>query len=66
VAYVLQGAIEVVMDDGARAIFRKGDIIMVPPGHDAWAVGNEPCVFIQFSQGDNYYDALTAEALKGK
>jgi hypothetical protein len=39
---------------------------MVPPGHDAWAVGDEPCVFIQFSQGDNYYDALTVDALKGK
>jgi hypothetical protein len=33
---------------------------MVPPGHDAWAVGDEPCVFIQFSQGDNYYGELTA------
>src|SRR3954452_16514843 len=32
VAYILQGAIEVVMDDGAREMFRKGDIIMVPPG----------------------------------
>jgi hypothetical protein len=66
VAYILQGAIEVVMDDGARETFCKGDIIMVPPGHDAWTVGDEPCVFIQFSQGDNYYDALTAEALKRK
>jgi hypothetical protein len=48
------------MDDGAREVFSKGDIMMVPPGHDAWAVGNEPCVFLQFSQGDNYYDELTA------
>jgi hypothetical protein len=55
VAYVLQGAIEVVMDDGSREIFRKGDVMMVPPGHDAWAVGDEACVFLQFSQGDNYY-----------
>ena len=66
VAYILQGAIEVVMDDGAREIFRKGDIILVPPGHDAWAVGDEPCVFIQFSQGDNYYEALTANARNEK
>jgi hypothetical protein len=60
VAYILPGAIEVVMDDGAREIFGKGDIMMVPPGHDAWAVGDEPCVFLQFSQGDNYYGELTA------
>jgi EutQ-like cupin domain len=60
VAYILQGVIEVVMDDGSREIFSKGDIMMVPPGHDAWAVGDEPCVFLQFSQGDNYYGELTA------
>jgi hypothetical protein len=60
VAYILQGAIEVMMDDGAREMFCKGDIMMVPPGHDAWAVGDEPCVFLQFSHGDNYYGELTA------
>ena len=55
VAYVISGAIEILMDDGSREIFRKGDIMMLPPGHDAWTVGDEPCQFIQMSQGDNYY-----------
>ena len=44
-----------VMDDGSEDTFSKGDIMMLPPGHDAWTVGDEPCEFIQFTQGDNYY-----------
>jgi len=58
VAYVLSGAIEIQMDDGSKQTFEKGDIMMLPPGHDAWTVGDEPCVFIEFSQGNNYYDDL--------
>ncbi|MGH8670510.1 MAG: cupin domain-containing protein [Burkholderiales bacterium] len=58
VAYVLSGKLHVVMDDGSEETFGKGDIMMLPPGHDAWAMGNKPCVFIQFSQGDNYYSRL--------
>jgi len=56
VAYVLKGSIKIVMDDGSEDTFSKGDIMMLPPGHDAWTVGNEPCEFIQFSHGDDYYD----------
>ena len=56
VAYVIKGSIKIVMDDGSEETFSKGDIMMLPPGHDAWTVGNDPCEFIQFSQGDNYYE----------
>jgi hypothetical protein len=28
---------------------------MLPPGHDAWTVGDEPCVFVEFSKGIDYY-----------
>ncbi|MEO1016990.1 MAG: hypothetical protein AAFY56_04775 [Pseudomonadota bacterium] len=58
VAYVLSGAIKIKMDDGAEELFEKGDIMMLPPDHDAWTIGDEPCVFIEFSQGNNYYDDL--------
>ncbi len=44
------------MDDGSEETFSKGDIMMLPSGHDAWTVGSEPCGFIQLSQGDNYYE----------
>jgi hypothetical protein len=33
--------------------------MLLPPGHDAWAVGDEACIFIEFSRGNDYYDELT-------
>jgi hypothetical protein len=35
--------------------FSKSDVMLVPPGHDAWSLGNEPCVFVEFSRGNDYY-----------
>jgi hypothetical protein len=32
------------MDDGSEDVFDAGDV-MQPPGHDAWAVRDEPCTF---------------------
>ena len=58
VAYVLSGRIMIRMDDGSEEEFRTGDVMMLPPGHDAWTVGDEPCDFIEFSQGNDYYDPL--------
>jgi quercetin dioxygenase-like cupin family protein len=55
VAYVQSGRLKVVMDDGSEEEFGPGDIMMLPPGHDAWTVGDEACVFIEFSAGTNYY-----------
>ena len=39
------------MNDGSEEEFGRGDIMMFPPGHDAWTVGDEACVFIEFSAG---------------
>ena len=58
VAYVLSGRIMIRMDDGSEEEFGRGDVMMLPPGHDAWTVGDESCDFIEFSQGNDYYDAL--------
>jgi mannose-6-phosphate isomerase-like protein (cupin superfamily) len=55
VALVQSGRLKVVMDDGSEEEFGSGDIMMLPPGHDAWTVGEEPCVFVEFSQGNEYY-----------
>ena len=43
------------MDDGSQQDFSKNDVMLLPPGHDAWTVGNEPCVFVEFSRGNDYY-----------
>ena len=40
--HLLAGRIRVRMDDGSEAEFGPGDVGFVPPGHDAWIVGNEP------------------------
>ena len=37
------------MDDGAKDEFRPGDVSLIPPGHDAWVVGNDLVVVIDIS-----------------
>ena len=46
--YHLSGTLKVVMDDGKQFECRAGDVSLLPTGHDAWVVGNEPVVVIDF------------------
>lgn len=48
VALVLSGRLRVVMDDGSEEEFGPSDVMLLPPGHDAWTVGDEPCVMVDF------------------
>ena len=34
------------MDDGEEMEYGPGDFATMAPGHDAWIVGDEPCVVI--------------------
>ncbi len=43
---VLSGRLAIRMDDGTEAAFGPGDAHVVGPGHDAWVIGDEPCVLI--------------------
>jgi mannose-6-phosphate isomerase-like protein (cupin superfamily) len=52
--YVISGHLKVVMDDGLELDMGPGDAVDIPPGHDAWVVGSEPCVVIDFSGGEIY------------
>jgi quercetin dioxygenase-like cupin family protein len=55
---VLSGQIHVVMDDGTEADAGPGDVYVIPAGHDAWVVGNEPLTFIDVSaQMEGYAQA---------
>ena len=54
VNFHLSGRMMVVMDDGTQMEFGPGDISIVPPGHDAWVVGNEPVVAIDISGMEHY------------
>jgi quercetin dioxygenase-like cupin family protein len=52
--YVVSGRLAVRMDDGSSAEFGPGDIGVVPPGHDAWVVGDKPAVAVDFRGGSTY------------
>ena len=57
VALVTAGTLRVVMTDGSQEDFSAGDVMLLPPGHDAWTVGDEPCTFVEFSRGNDYYSS---------
>jgi mannose-6-phosphate isomerase-like protein (cupin superfamily) len=52
--YVVSGKLRVQMDGGEMLDFGPGDAMKIDPGHDAWVVGNEPCVLIEFSAHEHY------------
>lgn len=55
-SYVLSGRMRIVMDDGAEAEVGPGDIVAIPPGHDAEVVGGEACVMVDLADmGDSDY-----------
>ena len=37
------------MDDGTEFIAGPGDVTSLPSGHDAWVVGDEPVVSLDFA-----------------
>ena len=52
--YIVSGRMRVLMDDGAESELRAGDVIAIPPGHDAEVVGDEPCVMLDFGEIEEY------------
>jgi quercetin dioxygenase-like cupin family protein len=48
IGYVLKGRMKVVMDGGEELEVGPGDAFLMPPGHDAWTVGDEACVVLDF------------------
>ena len=46
--YHLSGTLHVKTDDGIERDVKAGEVSMLGKGHDAWVVGNEPVVVIDF------------------
>ena len=44
----ISGTLHVRMDDGSEFDCKEGDVSLLPPGHDAWVVGNEPVIVVDF------------------
>ena len=52
--YFVSGRMKIVMDDGQEMEFGPGDVMVCPPGHDAWTVGNEAAVVIDWQGVADY------------
>jgi hypothetical protein len=52
--YHVSGVLRVRMDDGTEFDCTAGDLSVLAPGHDAWVVGNEPVVVVDFQGMANF------------
>ena len=52
--YHLSGVLHVVNDDGSEFDAKPGDVTALPTRHDAWVVGDEPVVVVDWSGATNY------------
>jgi hypothetical protein len=55
--YHVAGVLRILMDDGTEFDCRAGDVSLLPSGHDAWVVGNEPAVVVDFQGMIDYAKA---------
>jgi hypothetical protein len=46
--YVVSGRIHIASTDGTEADLGPGDAYRLEPGHDAWVLGDEPFVALEF------------------
>ena len=52
--YHVSGRLGIRMDDGTEFIAGAGDVTSLPSGHDAWVVGDEPVVVVDWFGASNY------------
>jgi hypothetical protein len=52
--YHVSGRLHVVMTDGSEFEVGPGSVSAIAPGHDAWVVGNEPVVLVDWSGATDY------------
>ncbi len=46
--YQVSGVLAIRMDDGTEFELHPGDVSYIAPGHDAWVVGDDPVVLVDF------------------
>ena len=52
--YHVSGRVHVLMADGTEFEAGPGDVTSLPQGHDAWVVGDEPVVVVDWYGASNY------------
>src|SRR5438270_1058938 len=47
--YCLEGRLQVLTDEGATLDISAGSVYEIPPGHDAWVIGDDPWVTVEWT-----------------
>jgi class 3 adenylate cyclase len=56
--FVLSGQLGILFPDGTEIVYGPDDVFEVPPGHDGYTVGDEPCVQIYFAGNRPFFDSF--------
>lgn len=54
IGYQVAGRMAARADDGSQQEYGPGDVYNIPPGHDAWVVGDEAVVSVDFRGAEAY------------
>ena len=49
VGFIISGGLGIEFSDGTEAKFGAGDVFDIPPGHDGFTIGDEPCVQVEWT-----------------
>ena len=56
--FVLSGRLGTLFPDGTEIVYGPDDVFEIPPGHDGYVVGDEPCVQIMFAGNRPFFDSF--------
>jgi class 3 adenylate cyclase len=48
VGVILRGQLGIVLEDGTEFVCRPFDVVDIPPRHDGWVIGDEPCELVSW------------------
>ncbi|MGH9084567.1 MAG: cupin domain-containing protein [Acidimicrobiales bacterium] len=57
IGYIVSGSLHVEHGDGSSADVVPGMVYRIAPGHDAWVLGDEPVVVVEFQGAATYAKA---------
>ena len=66
IGYVLAGRMRIRTDDGLENEIEPGDFFRIAPGHDAWVVGYETCILLDFAGYEDYAKPVGSPASRGE